>query len=318
MLQRDHVIFVVEHGFVVTRGFLFHLLAETLGLIFSVVQLGETVGDFTATHKELKPLCHEGVIVHAARQRRHLGGVFGNEGGIFQAVFHRLLEDLDLHLAQPVTILERNTQPGGDFTGAVRVRQLGGIHIRIKMQNGIEYRHPGKRFTKIVHISLIGHIRGAQYRLGQGTQHVLGQVHQVMVITVCLIELQHGEFRIMPGGEAFITEVTVDLEHLLEAAYHQPLQVQFRRNAQVHVQVQAVVMGDEGARGGAAGDHLQHRGFGFHKVFLHQEVTDTGHDLGANLERLARIFIDDQVHITLAVFGLGVGQALVLLGQRTQ
>ncbi len=115
-------------------------------------------------------------------------------------MLHRLLEDLDLHLTQAVTILQRNPQSLGDSAGPVQVRQLRRVDIRIKMQNRIENRYPGKGFTKIVHITLITYLGGTQHVLGQLAQHFLGQVHQVVVITIGLVELKHGEFRIMTGG----------------------------------------------------------------------------------------------------------------------
>jgi hypothetical protein len=67
-------------------------------------------------------------------------------------------------------------------------------------------------------------------------------------------------------GDAFVTEVTVDFEHTFEAAHNQTLQIQFRRDTQVHIHIQRVVMGDERTGRRAAGDHLHHRGFDFHKA----------------------------------------------------
>lgn len=78
----------------------------------------------------------------------------------------------------------------------------------------------------------------------------------------------------MTNGDPFVTEVTVDLEDAFEAANHQTLEVQFRRDTQVHVQIQRVMMGDERTRGSAARDHLHHRGFYFHKAAANHELTD--------------------------------------------
>ena len=46
-----------------------------------------------------------------------------------------------------------------------------------------------------------------------------------------------------------VAEVAADLEDALEAADHQPLQVQLGRDAQVEVEVERVVVGDERSRG---------------------------------------------------------------------
>ena len=52
----------------------------------------------------------------------------------------------------------------------------------------------------------------------QGTDKLLGNLHHVLKITVGLIDLKHGEFRVMPCRDTFITEITVDLINLLKPA----------------------------------------------------------------------------------------------------
>jgi hypothetical protein len=61
------------------------------------------------------------------------------------------------------------------------------------------------------------------------------------------------------GRNAFVAKTAVDLEHALEPADYQSLQVELRRDAQEKVDVERVVMRDERFRGGAARDGLHHR-----------------------------------------------------------
>ena len=122
----------------------------------------------------------------------------------------------------------------------------------------------------------------------------------------------------MAHGDAFVTEVTVDFEHAVEATDHQTFQVQFRRDTQVHVQVQGVVMGDERTRRRTARDHLHHWGFYFHKIAVDHELADTGHDLRANFEGLAGFIVRDEVQITLTVARFLILQAVEFVRQRAQ
>src|SRR5690625_7127673 len=62
----------------------------------------------------------------------------------------------------------------------------------------------------------------------------------------------------MSGIRAFVAEVAVDLEHLLESADGGPLEVQLRGDPQEQVQVEGVHVRDERPRRGSRGDHLQH------------------------------------------------------------
>ena len=153
---------------------------------------------------------------------------------------------------------------------------------------------------------------------GDFPQQILGKVHEIGIHRVGLIELQHGEFGIVPGGKPFVAEVAVELEHFAAAADEQPLEIQLGGDAQIHRQVERVVVGDERARRGATGDHLQHRRFDFHESGVVKVVADRAHDVGAQCEAFAGFRIGDQIDIAAAVPQFGVGEALVLVGQRPQ
>ena len=149
-------------------------------------------------------------------------------------------------------------------------------------------------------------------------QQLLGQVHQVGVVLVGLVELQHGELGIVPGRDALIAEVAVDLEHLLESADDEPLQVQLRRDAQVELHVERVVLGDERPCRGAAGDRMHHRRLDFEIAAAHEEIADALDDLRTLDEHVARGCVGDEVHIPLAVPLLLIGHAMEFLRQRPQ
>ena len=144
------------------------------------------------------------------------------------------------------------------------------------------------------------------------------KIHQVFVGGVGLVELHHGELGVVADRDPFVAEVAVDLEDPLEAADHQPLQIELRRDAQEELHVERVVMGGEGPRRGAAGDRLHHRRFDFEEIVLDHEVADGADDAAALLEDFAHLGIDDQIEITLAVAGLDVGETVPLLGQRQE
>src|SRR3712207_8450263 len=57
---------------------------------------------------------------------------------------------------------------------------------------------------------------------------------QIAVVPVRLVELEHRELRVVPGRDAFVAEVAVDLEDLLEAADDETLEVQLGRRSEEH------------------------------------------------------------------------------------
>src|SRR5690606_33559135 len=173
-------------------------------------------------------------------------------------------------------VLEGNIQMFGDFPGTLFVGEGLGGNIRVEVQNRIKHRQAAEGLVEIVEgllqylavgiLHRVAHLGGTENLQAQLAQHVLGEVHQVVVVRVGLVELQHGEFGVVAGGQPFVPEIAVDLVHPLEATHHQTLEIQLRGDAQVHGQIQRVVVGDEGPRRGTAGNHLQHRGFHFEKI----------------------------------------------------
>src|SRR5437868_7749251 len=149
-------------------------------------------------------------------------------------------------------------------------------------------------------------------------QHLLGERHQVVVVRVGPVELEHRELGIVLRRDPFVPEVAVDLEYALDAADRQALQVQLRRDAHEQTHVERVVMRDEGPRQRAAGDRLHHQRFDFQEATLRKELAHRRNDAAADLEDRARIRVDDQIEIALPVANLDVLQTVPLLRQRQQ
>src|SRR6185437_3186991 len=146
-------------------------------------------------------------------------------------------------------------------------------------------------------------------------QQVFRELHHVVVVGVGLVELEHGELRIVLRRDALIAEVAVDLVHALQPAHHQTFQVKLRRNAQIEVNVESVVMSDERARGRSSGDRLHHGCFDFDVTASVKKTADRLDNLAALDEDLAHVLVHDQVHITLAITQLHVLQTVPFLWQ---
>ena len=69
VFQRAHEIVVLEHRFLIAGLFCRDLRIETRGLVFSIVQFREAVGDLASDDEQLEALGDLRVLVAAARQR---------------------------------------------------------------------------------------------------------------------------------------------------------------------------------------------------------------------------------------------------------
>ena len=119
----------------------------------------------------------------------------------------------------------------------------------------------------------------------------------------------------MPGRESLVPEAAVDLVDALEAADHQPFQVQLRRDAQVEIRVEGVVVRHEGPGGRATGDRVHHRRLDFQESPFVEEAAHGRHEPGTGAEHLSRVLVDDEIEMTLPVAQFLVHQSVVFLRQ---
>ena len=157
--------------------------------------------------------------------------------------------------------------------------------------------------------------RGAVHRQRHLLDEVLGQLHQVVIVGVGLVELEHGELRIVLGRNTFVTKVAIDLIDPVQTAHHQPLQIEFGRDTQVQRQIQRIMVSAKGPGGCSSGDGLHHRGLHLDVSALIEESSNRLEHLGPLDEDRAHIGVHEQIHVTLAVAKLYVGQAVILLRQ---
>ncbi len=145
---------------------------------------------------------------------------------------------------------------------------------------------------------------------------LLGEGHDVAVVGVGLVELEHRELGVVAGREALVAEHPADLEDPLEAADDQALQVELGRDPQEQLLVERVVVGGEGLGQCPAGDRVEDRGLDLDEVPVLQPATTQGHDLGAGQQRGPGLGGDPGVHVPLPVPGVGVGEAVPLVRER--
>ena len=130
----------------------------------------------------------------------------------------------------------------------------------------------------------------AAERGARGRDHqVLGELHHLVVVTKRLVRLEHRELGVVAGVDALVAEHAADLEHPLEAADDEPLQVQLERDAEVEVDVECVVVGHERPGRRAAELVVQHRRLDFYEAAVAERAPDGGDRGEAHCEHPAGI-----------------------------
>ena len=83
------------------------------------------------------------------------------------------------------------------------------------------------KLIEVDRVTVEWHLETAGDRLNDLLQHHLGQAHQVLIITVSLIEFQHRELRIVLCGNPLISKASVDFVDPVETTHNQPLEIKF-------------------------------------------------------------------------------------------
>ena len=158
------------------------------------------------------------------------------------------------------------------------------------------------------------HLVAAEHVHGGVLHELLDERADGVVVAVGLVCLDHGEFRGVGGVDALVAEVAVDFEHAVDAADEATLQEQFRRDAQVEVQVEGVHMRGERTGRGAAVHGLQHRSFDLEEVMVGEGFAQRGDGLGTVAHHVADLLVRDHADVRLA----GTSVFVQLLVQRRQ
>lgn len=167
--------------------------------------------------------------------------------------------------------------------------------MRIVFFDGFENGQAFKRAFQIDFFAVVADFCCAVYCAGSVADDVFRHLHHALVVGEGFVEFNHGEFRVVAHGHAFVAEAAVDFKHALQTADYQAFQVQLWRNAQVERDVQSVVVGHERFRRRAARNRVHHRGFDFEIMLVHHKIAHGLDDLAAFDEGIARFFVGNQV-----------------------
>ena len=180
----------------------------------------------------------------------------------------------------------------------------------------LDHRGPPPRRGEVEVATAVGELGRAAHLVARCDDQLLGEGHDVAVVGVGLVELEHRELGVVAGRDALVAEHPADLEHPLEAADHQPLEVQLGGDAQEQVQVERVVVGDERLGRGPARDRVEDGVSTSMKPAVLQPPAGEADDPAAQNGTCAGLLGDPQVDVALAVAGVGVGDAVPLVGER--
>ena len=213
-------------------------------------------------NEQFKPFRNLRIILFAFGQRANTRGVIGDKYWADQCVFdfffeHVVLDDIAM---SPLGFDSQRLSQFGDCVVIVRIDSS-------VFRKQLVVCFPLERQGKIDLFVAPGQRRLATDRFDRIGNNILGEVHHRVVIAVGLIDLHHGEFRIVLGAGSLVAIDSTHFENPFHTADHQTLEMQLQRNSHVELHVQSVVMSLEGPCRRSTGDSVQSRSFDLDKPF---------------------------------------------------
>ncbi len=132
------------------------------------------------------------------------------------------------------------------------------------------------------------------------------------------VGLEHGELWIVLSGNAFVAEIAIDLENFVEPAHEQTLQIKLRRDAQIKIETERLVVRAKRFGGRASGDRLQNRRLHLQKTAFFKEAPRFADDGDAFFKDDARTLVGEKIEVTLPVARLDILQPMPFFGERPQ
>ena len=149
------------------------------------------------------------------------------------------------------------------------------------------------------------HELGAATRevLDEAFDHHLCDFHQVFHIRIGHVKLANGKLGIVGHIDTLVPEHTTNFVHAIKSADDQLLEVQLRRDTEIQIEVEIVMMSDEWLGCSASSKHRHHRSLDLHKTEIVEEPSNVVDDSAARDENVTRVFAHDEVKISLPVSG---------------
>ena len=300
-----------------------HLLAEPGLLLVGIVEFGEAVRDLESAGEEFEPFGVAGILRVGLRERGDLGRVTGDEGRLRQRVLDQRLEEAHQEFPRSALSGEDDFQLLVGFGEPLRLFERPRRIDREPAPGEGGDRGPGQRLPaeRGLEADLAAAEAGrlaSEDRLRGGGHQAFGERHHVGAAAERPVGLQHGELRVVAGGEAFVAEVAVDFVHAGEAPDDQPLQVQLGGDPQEEFEIERPVVGDERPGRRAGGQRLQHRRLHFEEPVVVEVGPERPDGRRPPLEDPAGRGVRGQVEVALAVAEVPVGEPVPLLRERQQ
>jgi len=240
------------------------LFFKTLPLLEGIGQLRKGIGQFHAGYQQLKTVSLGWILTVGFGQGRNL--------------FRRIDDKRRLNnffLGHLVKNDIKSFGIGGRFR--LRGKSPGQFHHFFfvlepvcrqpaVVENGLFKFQPGPGLLKGNQVIAIRQFFAAMNLPGQKKKQVFSHLHQLIIIDISLIKLQHGKFRVMLRINPFIAKTTINFIDFFHSADDQSFEVEFGSNSEIEIYPQSLMESLKRAGQSSTRHNMHHRSFDFDKA----------------------------------------------------
>ena len=241
------------------------LRLKAFALINRVVKLRISVCHLPAVHKELKTLNIVGIFRLLFGERRYFNGMIHNKRRLNKVFLNKSLEEEIEYIALFVVRLKLNIVLLCGGSCLVKSLYLIKIDTRILLYR-VKHSKTLKGLAEIHFNAVICYNGSAENLFCNMAIKIFGKIHHTVIIRICLIKLHKSKFGIVACVKTLITENSAYFIHSFESADYKAFQIQLKRNSELNVLVESIVMSDKRPCRRAARVCNEHGGFNLHKA----------------------------------------------------
>ena len=308
-MQCTQEVLVDYHRLVVTLVGKFHLVDESLLLIYRVVELRVGVGKLLAVYHQFKTLRESWFRAVHLGKWRHLHGIVGDECGLDISALAELSENLVNEFALAHSVVDVHIELFAHFPNLF-LRHAVEV-ISCLLLDSVENRKTAEWSLETddlsVDLALWFAVYGDTYRLEQ----FLGERHHPVVVLILHIELHASKLWVVVAVHTLVAEVLSDFIYTLKSSHDESLEIELCGDTHIHVDVEGIEMSDKGARTCTSGNTLQCRGLHLGISSLVEHTAYGAYYCGTLKECILHSVVDNKVNISLSIAQFGVFKLVV-------
>lgn len=303
------------------------LLLEERTLDVGVVQLSVSIAELASSAEKLETLGEMRGVTMPLGEGRHDLRVIHDEGGGDALRLNELTDEL---IEETVSGLGRRAL-NVELSAKLLEEDGGGLSSEIGGEGDLELllksgHHgdaaPGRGEVNLDGLSLgtvqvVLDLVASSDLLDEARHQIFSHLEQVIVIGVGHVELAGSELGVVSHVDTFVSELATNLVDALNTSNDELLEEKLGSDTHEEIEMESVVMGDEGLGGGSSGDHVHHGGLNLQESTLVQETANSRDDLAADNKVVANVGVHNQVQETLTVTSLLISE-LTLSRQHVQ